>query len=179
LDADYKRLGSLGPKELAAKRREISEATSAIGKALDDKFKPRFKSTLSAAQYRRFQQIVWQWEGSRALTNDVEVIAALKITSEQKKSLTDVDQAVKQKQGEIQRRVFAASGANGPSRDEMRALMSQMQELDNDRDTKSIELLSKKQHEEYVVLKGEPYDFSKIGLPGPTGGTGTSSRKDK
>jgi hypothetical protein len=166
-------------EKLAEMRRDISERTAAIGKKLEERYRPRLKSALSPAQYRRFQQIVWQWDGSKALVDDPELIAALKITTEQKKAISDLNEDIRQRQSEIQRSVFEGAGANGPSREEMRDLVVKMQEIDKARDKKAAEMLSKKQQAEYAKLKGEPYDFSKFrpdessdnaGGPSPSGG---------
>jgi hypothetical protein len=182
LSFDRQQLGFLRGRQLAEKRREISERTSAIGKRLEEKFRPRLKSALSSTQYLRFQQIVWQWGGSQSLVDDPKLIAALKISSEQQKTISDLNQDIRRRQTEIQRGVFEGGGANGPSREEMRDLVAKMQEIDKARDKKAVELLSKKQQDEYGKLKGEPYDFTKLRSPGSSDGTngpGAAGRKEK
>ncbi len=166
LSDDHMQLRMLEGKEFAAKRREISEKTAAVSAKLEEKFRPRLKAALSSAQYQRFQQIIWQWDGSRSLVDDPELVAALKITTEQKKAISDLNQDIRERQAEIQRKVFEAGGANGPSREELQDLVAKMQEIDKARDKKAAGLLSDKQQDEYTKLKGATYDFSGWRPPG-------------
>jgi hypothetical protein len=119
------------------------------------KFKLQQKSLakiLDAGQLKRLKQIDMQTRGRRAWT-DEDVAKVLKLTSQQKKQITELD---KQQQKE-QRELFPRAGADG-KRDEkqMRAAREKMTELRKSYEQQIVGVLTDKQQSAWQDMIGDP-----------------------
>ncbi len=146
--------------EVRAKMRETAKVTT-------EKFLPKLKDVLTAAQFTRLQQISWQAMGTEALS-EPEVIKALPIATEQQEKIKTVNTEYDTKQQEL----FAAAfgGGGGGDREAMR---EKIQTLTKERETKVNELLTKDQLDKFASLKGKEFDLTQLrGGPGGGGGGG-------
>ena len=112
--------------------------------------------TLNAEQYKRFQQLELQHEGSVALTFP-EMVKELKITDEQLKQLGGVVQDLGKQIGLLTKE--AQSGGK-PEEIHPKAL-----KMRKDHDDKSEAILSDTQREQWKRMLGKPFDLGVLLFP--------------
>jgi len=123
--------------------------------ALHEKFEPRLKEALTAAQFERLKQIRWQHVGSLALT-DPDLVKMLALAREQQEKIKALNEEYEGKQFKI---LAAASGTGAPAaRAKAEEMRAKLQELKIARDARATEVLTKDQQEVRAVLNGKPFD---------------------
>jgi hypothetical protein len=163
--------GGGGPGQGQGPSPEEREKRAGITKKLNDKFMPQLKETLSAPQAERLQQINWQIAGSGALAGP-ELGKSLELTQEQQDKIKGINQDYMQKQNEL-RRGAGGGGGRGVGAPDFQAVFTKVQELNKERDSKAIEVLSKDQQEKYTKLLGKSFDVAQLQMgPGGRGGFG-------
>jgi vacuolar-type H+-ATPase subunit E/Vma4 len=135
-------------QQMMAKMQEVTQKLNA-------KYTPKLKEILKPEQYQRLQQISWQAGGAAAF-NDPELVQALNVTKEQQERIAAVNQDYQQKM----RGLFGGGNAQDA--------FAKMRELNQERDQKAVEVLTKEQQEKFKELKGKPFDLAQLrqGRPG-------------
>lgn len=141
-------------QKMLAKFQELNQTLTA-------KHLPAIKEALKPEQFTRLQQISWQVGGSAAFA-DPELAKALDISKEQQEKIAALNREYGQKQ-------FGLFGGGGNPQD----AIAKMRELQQERDKKATEVLSKEQQEKYATLKGKPFD-----LPPPQFGGRRGDKKE-
>jgi Spy/CpxP family protein refolding chaperone len=111
--------------------------------------KEQVAEVLTPGQLDRLNQISIQVRGAGAL-QDPEVAAALKITDEQKKQLTEKGEEVREKMREKMREAFTG-GKGGPEA---------FQTLRTEMETEVLSVLTEEQRKEFESMKGEKFEMS-------------------
>lgn len=156
---------NLSDTERAAKMKELQAKGAEVQAKIVAKYQPQVKEILTPAQFERAQQIYWQTSTVQAL-NDPELVRALEVTKEQQDKIAAVGKEFDEKRREL----FSAGPGQGGGGFE------KMAELNKERDTKVIDVLTAEQKEKFTKLKGKEFDTSKLrgrgGRPGgrPAGG---------
>ena len=133
---------------------EQRQKMTAISTKLNEEFTPKIKEVVSADQFKRLKQIQIQVLGSTALTN-ADVAAALNLTDEQKKKISEVQAEFARKQREL----FTGGG-------DAQERFGKMRELNTERDNKAMTALNAEQKEKLNTLKGNAFDVSQLGFGG-------------
>ncbi len=116
-----------------------TEAQNKVDEILDD------------SQTERLKELSLQSRGARALEDD-EVIAALKITDEQKEELADVREEGSQAMQETFRKLRGGGGDQGDIREKMAELRNKLSE-------KALAVLAPDQREQFEKMQGAKFDF--------------------
>ncbi|MDB5335106.1 MAG: hypothetical protein JWN70_725 [Planctomycetaceae bacterium] len=161
---------NLSADERRAKFAEMQAKGAEVQAKITAKYQPQVKEVLTPAQFERAQQIYWQSNTVRALS-DPDLVKALDVTKEQ----TDKIAAVSKEYEEKQRGLFgrgAGGGAGGAGGGE--GNREKMVELSKERDTKVTDVLTADQKTKFATLKGKEFDVSKLrgGFGGGRGGRG-------
>lgn len=120
--------------------------TTAIYNRLHEEFGPKVKNLLSPDQFKRLKQIQIQLSGYRALIR-ADVAAELQLTDDQQRQVGDTAQELYVKTEEL----LQAGG-------DRRERAEKIRQLDTDRETKLLAMLTPEQQEKLNVLKGKPFD---------------------
>ncbi len=150
------RRGSATPAEV----REMSERRREINKKLNEKFVPQLKETLTASQFARLQQIVWQAAGIQSLA-EPEIVMTLELTNEQQEKIAAINQEYATKDFEILR-ASARAVRRGEAPSDGQTTPTKSQELKREYGAKATEVLSSEQKEKYAELKGKPFDLARL-----------------
>jgi hypothetical protein len=140
----------LPQNEQAAKIEEFTKKSNEATAKLNKEFTPKLQAIVGDDGIKRLKQIQLQSQGAAALTS-AEVATELKITDEQKKELAEVETDYTAKQREL----FRADG----DREQRTA---KIRELQTERDTKALAVLTPEQKEKYTALKGPAFDVSTL-----------------
>lgn len=153
---------NLSQDERAAKMRELQAKGAEVQAKIAAKFQPQVKEILTPAQYERAQQIYWQSSTVQALS-DPDLIKALEVTKEQQDKIAEVGKEFDAKRRELFSggRGQGGGGAGG---------FEKMAELNKERDTKVVDVLSAEQKEKFTKLKGKEFDVAKLRGFGGRGG---------
>ncbi len=144
-------------QKIMAKMQEITQKLSA-------KYAPKLKESLKPDQFTRLQQISWQASGAMAFS-DPELAKALDLSKEQQEKINAVSQEFQQKL----RSLFTGGGGGQEA-------FAKMREINQERDKKAEEILSKEQQDKLKELKGKPFDLAQL-QPGGPGGRPGGERK--
>jgi hypothetical protein len=152
--------GDLSDEERAKLRAEFEkrrEEADAKRKEADAKL----VDILLPHQLDRVKEIALQVAGSRAILQD-EVVAALKITPEQKAKIEETNEANSESMREQMRALF-----QGGASENMREKIT---ELRTAADEKVLAHLTDQQREQFTVMKGEPFKMPQRNFGGRRGG---------
>jgi len=148
------------PNQLTAEQRQKHIE---IGRSLNDRFFPKAEELLSADQYKRFQQIQFQFRFQNLSTMALlapNVASELKLTDDQKQKLNTLD-------SERRQSLFPAGGS-GKGKENIERMMKHRDEYK----TKAIEVLTAEQKETLNKLMGNEFDLSKFVPPRTIQGKG-------
>lgn len=168
-------LQNLSAEERRAKFAEMQAKGAEVQAKITAKYLPLVKEVLTPAQFERAQQIYWQSNTVRALS-DPDLIKALDVTKEQTDKIAAVSKEYEEKQRGLFGRGPGAGGAGGAE-----GGREKMAELSKERDTKVVDVLTADQKTKFATLKGKEFDVSKLrggfgggrgGRPGGAGGRG-------
>lgn len=166
-------VGEGGFRDLSdEQRREMQTKLAAATQALQAKYAPQVKALLTEEQFTRLQQIAWQAAGASALV-DADLSKQLGLSKEQTDKVEAVIAESRTKQGELMREAFAnRQGGEGGQRGDF---MTKIQELNKERDTKALDVLTADQKAAFEKAKGKAFDVSQLQMgrgPGGPGGPG-------
>ena len=113
---------------------------------------------LTPEQFTRLRQINWQNEGVAALY-DSAIEAALEITSDQQKQLSDLNYENQRKHTRL------LNPRDGEPRLSAEEIQKQGAELNAERDRRINDILTKTQQEKFTELKGKPFDLALLRAP--------------
>jgi hypothetical protein len=133
---------------------EQKEAMADIVKMVAEKgeqVKQQVDSMLDAGQRERLIELSLQQRGAQALEDD-EVVAALKISDEQKQKLADIREEGTQAMQEAFQKLRAGGGDQGDIR-------KKMMELRNSLSEKALAVLTEPQRQQFEKMKGAKFDF--------------------
>jgi len=119
---------------------------------LNTEYTPKLQAIVGADSIKRLKQIQVQSQGATAL-NNADVASELKISDEQKKKITDL----------IAEYATKTQGLFGQGADFQEAA-AKMRDLNKERDTKAVELLTAEQKTKFTALKGTAFDVSTLRL---------------
>lgn len=140
-------LQDLNPDEQKEAMPEIMEMISEKGAETQAKV----SEILDKSQIERLNELSLQARGAGAL-EDKEVVAALKLTDEQKKKLADI-----REEGNVAiQKAFEDARSGGGNRGEIRAKMEKMRK---ELGEKGMAVLSPEQRQQFEKMKGEKFDF--------------------
>jgi hypothetical protein len=123
----------------------------------------KLKQVLDETQQKRLQE-VWIQIGGPAVLDDPQIVAALKITDQQKQQLEEIAQTSREKR----RTLF--QDAQDATREQRRAQMDQLREQTNEQ---RLAVLTDQQREQFEQMKGQPFEFDRSQLfRGGRGGGG-------
>ncbi len=111
---------------------------------------------LNPAQTARIKELSLQRRGMQAL-GDEEVIAALKLTDDQKKQLTAIRDSAGKAQEEIMKAVI--SGGGGADRS---AIQGKMEAMRKELGDKALAVLTPEQREQFEKMKGAKFTFPQM-----------------
>lgn len=158
----------LSDEERRAKMAELQKKGAENTAKVVAKFQPQLKEILSETQYTRLQQIYWQSSLDAALA-DPEVIKAIDLTKEQQDKIA----AVGKEMGDKIREAFGGGrgGAGGGGGAGAGGGFAKIQELNKERETKTLDVLSAEQKDKFASLKGKAFDVALL-RPNFGGGRG-------
>ena len=179
---DIQALQQLPEDERRKKFTEFQEKSAAAAKKVQEKFQPKLNEILTAEQSERLKQIRLQNSGAQVY-QDVDVVAALKLSKEQQEKLAAISKEFDAKRAELFQGLGFGGGAAGgerPNREEMQKRMEEnqkkMTEMNAARDKQLAEVLTEDQKAELEKLKGKTFDVAQLrprfGGPGGPGGGG-------
>jgi hypothetical protein len=137
----------------------------AAAKEVEAKFLPKVEEILDETQRTRLKEISYQAAGPEIYTN-TDVVAALKLTDEQKEKIATAKKDLDTKRREL----FASAGPGGGGGD----IREKMQELTASFNKSAEETLTDEQKTELTKLKGKEFDVAQLrrGPGGPGGRPG-------
>ena len=142
-------LQDLSPEEQKEHMPELMKMVSEKGKDIQEKV----DKVLDKTQLARMKELSLQSRGAAAL-EDEEVIAALKISDDQKVKLVAIrDEGSKKMEEAMQ--ALRGGGGGGDAGEIRQKLMAMRKELSD----KAIEVLSPEQREQFEKMKGEKFTF--------------------
>jgi hypothetical protein len=109
---------------------------------------------LNPKQTVRMKELSLQRRGAGAL-QDEEVIAALKLSDEQKKQLDEVRSAAGKQQEEIMKSLFGGGGGGV----DQSAIRGKMEAVQKELGEKTVAILTSEQRERFEKMKGAKFDF--------------------
>jgi hypothetical protein len=149
LGIDYSALGDLPAAERAVEMRKVNEKTAQATRKLTADFMPKLEQWLTPDQMERLKQIQLQASGVDLWTEPA-FAKELELTDEQVKKITalrdDYNRRQQQLDGDFQQR------------------FARIRDLNAERDTKALDLLTSAQREKLIALKGPPFDVSQLGF---------------
>jgi hypothetical protein len=140
-------LQDLTPEE---RQQELPNVMKMITEKAKD-LQAKVDGILDDKQTTRMKELSLQRRGVEALGDD-EVIAALKLTDDQKKKLTDIRDEGASKQQEIIQAVLGGGGNREEVREKIQALRKEVGD-------KALAVLTDGQREQFDKLKGAKFDF--------------------
>lgn len=173
-------LRDLPEAERRAKMQEFQAKAAESRAKITAKYLPQVKETLTPAQFERAQQIYWQSNTIRALS-DPDLVKALDVTKEQTEKIAAVEKEYDEKRRELFPGRGPGGGGNGGGGD-FAALREKMTALDKERETKITDVLTADQKTKFATLKGKEFDVAKLrptfggGRGGRPGGEGGRTR---
>jgi hypothetical protein len=108
---------------------------------------------LNPAQAKRMKELSLQRRGMQALQDD-EVIAALKLSDEQKKQLGEIRDSAAKAQEEVMKAVISGGGGGDRS-----AIQGKMEAMRKELGDKALAVLSAEQRDQFEKMKGAKFDF--------------------
>ena len=165
-------LRELPEAERRAKMQELQAKGAEVRAKITAKYQPQVKEVLTPAQFERAQQIYWQVNTERALS-DPDLVKALDITKEQQDKIA----AVSKEYSEKTRALFTGGRGQGGAE----GGREKMAELNKERETKVTDVLTADQKTKFATLKGKEFDVSKLrgGFGGGRGGRGARPEAEK
>ena len=159
-------LRELPEEERNKKMAELREKGEEASKKVRETYLPKVKEVLTAEQFARVQQIVYQANPLTVSLADAEVIKALDLSKEQQDKIA----AIGKEYGEKTRALFTGGNAGGGR--------EKMQELNKERDTAIAGVLTADQSTKWTEMKGKEFDVAKLrGGAGGPGGRGAGGRR--
>jgi hypothetical protein len=149
---DFASIRDLPEAERTAKLADYGKKTTEIAAKLNTEYTPKLQAIVGADGIKRLKQIQVQSQGATAFTN-ADVVSELKISDEQKKKITDL----------IAEYATKTQGLFGQGADFTEAA-AKMRDLNKERDTKAVELLTAEQKTKFTALKGQAFDVSTLRL---------------
>ena len=147
-----KKMQALMPKPGAAGQRPDF-------KKLSDQAKAVVKSTLTAAQYKRYEELSLQMQGAGALGRD-DIAAKLGLTAAQKQKI----QTISKSAGDQMRQTFEKN-RNNPD-----AARKAAESLRTSTNTKVLAVLTPAQKAKWLTMIGKPFTFQRQQRTRPPGG---------
>lgn len=152
---EYAKLRGLQLAERRKKNKELQKNLQAKRKELDKSL----RGLLKKEQRTRLDQIVLQRYGLNGLSRP-EVAKKLKISSEQQNKIKDVQKSATEKQRKL--RTAIRNGTLDRTK-----YREKLQEIQKEREKKTLEVLTKEQRAEFEKMKGKRFDFGRrFGRPG-------------
>lgn len=173
-------LRDLPEAERRAKMQELQAKGAEARAKITAKYQPQVKEALTPAQFERAQQIYWQANTIRALS-DPDLVKALDVTKEQQDKMAAVGKEYDEKQRELFPRRTEGGNAGGG---DFAAAREKMTALNKERETKVTDVLTAEQKTKFATLKGNEFDVSKLrptfggGRGGRPGGAGARTRPE-
>lgn len=149
----FAQLRDLNEALFAAKWRELDDKRVEVTRKLNEKYTPKLKEVLSSEQFERLLQIQRQAGGSQVLA-EPELVKGIDLNKEQQEKLAKLNQEYSGKQGALMKSAFGGGGGNAEQ------YFADLRNLNRDRDSKAVELLTKEQQEKYTQLKGKVFDLT-------------------
>lgn len=145
-------LRDLPEAERRSKMQELQVKGAEIQAKITAKYQPQIKEALTPAQFERAQQIYWQSNTAQAFS-DSDLIKALEVTRDQQDKIA----AVGKEYTEKQRGLFGGGRPVG-----VEGAREKMAELNKERDTRVVDVLTADQKTKFASLKGQEFDVSKL-----------------
>jgi hypothetical protein len=145
----------------ADERRAATEKMAAIGVKLNEEFTPKVKEILSADQFKRLKQIQVQAMGAGPALASKDVASELGLSADQTKKIADLNTEAQTKQREL-------SG-------DFQERFAKIRELNTERDSKAVEVLTADQKTKFTALKGSAFDTTQLGFGGRGGKKGKNN----
>jgi Spy/CpxP family protein refolding chaperone len=149
LGIDYSAVGDLPALERAAEMRKVTEKTAQVNRKLAAEFTPKLAEVLTPEQLQRVRQIQLQASGIDVWT-EPDVGKELDLSDDQKQKINEL-------RNEYSRRQQQLDG-------DFQQRFARIRELNAERDTKALELLTSNQKAKLTELKGAPFDVSQLGF---------------
>lgn len=143
----FSSLQDLTPEEQKEHMPELMKMIGEKGAAMQEKI----DKMLDAKQKARLKELSLQNRGATALEDD-EVIAALKITDEQKQKLADVREEGNKLLEEAMKSLRSGGGDAGEARKKMGAMRKELTD-------KALAVLTPDQLKQFEKMKGTKFDF--------------------
>jgi Spy/CpxP family protein refolding chaperone len=140
-------LQDLSPEEQKEHMPELMKMVGDKGKEMQAKI----DQMLDKKQVTRLKELSLQNRGAQALEDD-EVIAALKITDDQKKKLTDVREEGAKKMEETMQSLRSGGGDQGEIRQKLMAMRKELGD-------KALAVLTSEQRQQFDKMKGPKFEF--------------------
>jgi len=151
------KLRGLQPDERRKKLQELQKARQTRATEMEKSL----RAILKPEQLARLEQIALQQRGLNALLLP-EVVKKLKLTDEQQNKIKEVQKAALDKQ-----RKLTADVRNGAVDRTKR--VEKLQEIHKERETKTLDVLTKEQRSEFEKMQGKKFDLGfggRLGRPG-------------
>lgn len=157
----------MSDEERAAAMAKIQAAV----KEVEAKLLPKVDEILDETQRTRLKEISYQAAGGDIYTN-ADVVAALKLTDEQKEKIAAAKKELDTKRTEAMRAAFGGGGGGGGGN-----MREKMQELTAAFEKSAADVLTEDQKTELAKLKGKEFDVAQLRRgPGGPGGGGPGGR---
>jgi hypothetical protein len=140
-------LQDLSPEEQKEHMPELMKLISEKGQEIQQKI----DKVLDKKQLARMKELSLQSRGAGAL-EDTEVLAALKISDEQKKELIDVREEGNKRMEEVMQSLRSGGGDAGNIRQKMGAMRKELGD-------KALAVLTDAQREQFEKMKGAKFEF--------------------
>jgi Spy/CpxP family protein refolding chaperone len=124
--------------------------------AAREKADAEIKKILSETQFKRYQELTLQLQGTNAL-NRPDIQTSLGFTDDQKAKLREIQQG----QREAMQGAMEAARAAG----DRQAVMQKMQELRTETEKKTLAVLTESQLAQWNAMLGKKFEFERIGRP--------------
>ncbi len=147
-------------------RQKAMEKMNETRKTVSNKFIPQVKDVLTAAQFKRLQEIHVQALRDQAYS-DADVAKTIGLRKDQQDKIAAINKEFSEKQ----RALFTGGGDGGQP--DFRAMRGKMEELGKERDAEISAVLTKDQQDKFATLKGKEFDLAQLmprGFGGPGGG---------
>lgn len=149
-----RQLEQLGTDERATKLAEMRMKIMSIGRAMDEKFRPRIEALLSSEQIERLKQIRLQSGGSLAL-EEREAADALELNKDQRDRIAAINKEFIKKESVVAASGFAPGG-------DPQDVMKKFDDLARQRNGFVVDVLTREQRVKLDKLKGQPFDLTRL-----------------
>jgi len=149
LGIDFTALSDLPAAERAVEMRKANEKTAEVTRKLAAAFVPKLEQLLTPDQLQRLKEIQLQASGVDMWTEPA-IAKELDLSDEQNTKLTAL-------RDEYSRRQQQLDG-------DFQQRFARIRELNAERDSKALDLLTAVQKEKLSALKGPPFDVSQLGF---------------